>query len=345
VKPFVLCLLGIGVAIQGQPDQKWTPQARQEALRRAIIWQSPPVPIESADLTSTPEGVPDDLHCRFKVDDVGGMTPKFECQLRGGEVVKVKYAGAEPYGEVAATRLLRALGFGADRVDLARRVRCYGCPRFPFPVLKVVTLVGADRLFERGLDFDTAIDFEWAAVERRHGQLAIETGEVEGWAFHELARVPTASRTHRDALMLMAVFLAHWDNKADNQRLLCLGGRRRTDGRCLRPLAMLQDVGGTFGPRKTDLSGWRSAPIWRDRATCTVSMATLPHGGATFVDTAVTEQGRRFLASLLTRLTKDQIEALFRAARFDQHDGSIPGWTATFRDRVRAIADGPPCPK
>ena len=119
----------------------------------------------------------------------------------------------------------------------------------------MVTLVGAEKLFARGLDYDSAVDFEWASVERKFSGEPIETPDGRGWAFHELAKVPTASRVHADALTLMAVFLAHWDNKPENQRLVCLSGKPARDGRCARPMAMLQDVGGTFGPRKTDLDG------------------------------------------------------------------------------------------
>jgi hypothetical protein len=219
----------------------WTERARVDALRRAVVWRQPAVPIERADLATTPDALPDELTCRFHVDELSGLTPKFECELRGGEVIKVKYAGAEPHGEVAASRLLRALGFGADHVAFARRVRCYGCPRFPFSTMKVVSLAGAERLFERGLDYDTAIDFEWPAVERKSKIESIETPEGRGWAFHELARVPTASRTHRDAFTLMAVFLAHWDNKAENQRLQCLSGA---------------------APRRRDLHGGRNQRGW-----------------------------------------------------------------------------------
>ena len=194
------------------------------------------------------------------------------------------------------------MGFAADRVSFVKRVRCYGCPHFPFPTLKIVTLAGAEKLFARGLDYDSAVDFEWVSVERKFSGEQIETPEGRGWAFHELAKVPTASRVHADALTLMAVFLAHWDNKPENQRLVCLSGKPARDGRCDKPLAMLQDVGGTFGPRKADLDGWRSAPIWKDRASCTVTMQTLPHGGATFTDTTISEKGRRFLADRLARL-------------------------------------------
>jgi hypothetical protein len=296
-------------------------------------------------LTQTPGDAGDELHCRFNVDDLNGLTPKFECALRGGEIVKVKYTGAEPHGEVAATRLLRALGFGADNVAFARRVRCYGCPLFPFPTLKAVTLVGADRLFERGLDYDRAVDFDWVAVERKSGVTAIETPSGKGWAWHELARVSTASRVHADALTLMAIFLAHWDNKAENQRLLCLSGAPRRDGTCARPFAMMQDVGGTFGPRKVNLAAWRDAPVWEDRARCSVSMASMPHGGATFVPIEVSERGRRFLAGRLQRLSETQIASLFEGARFSHHDGTTHGWVEAFKARVAALASGPPCPK
>jgi hypothetical protein len=343
----VSCLLalGLGVAFQVHAEQLWTREARLDALRRAVVWQKPAVPIAAADLSKTPDPLPDELACRFEVDDLNGLTPKFECETARGEKLKVKYSGAEPYGEVAATRLLRAIGFSADRVDMVRRVRCFGCPQFPFPTLKAVQLVGADRLFARGIDYDTAVDFEWVAVERKLRATAIETDEGKGWAFHELVKVPTASPVHRDALLLMAVFLAHWDNKAENQRLICAGGQGRGPGGCARPIAMLQDVGATFGPRKTDLSGWRSAEIWKDRSTCTVTMKGLPHGGATFVDTAISEAGRQFLARLLRQLRDSQIESLFKGAQFERHDGTIGEWTSVFKARVAAIADGPRCPR
>jgi hypothetical protein len=344
VLPAALVCVSATEPPQAADKPAWTETARKDALRRAVVWQPPRTPIESADLARTPGTWPDEVRCRFKVDEVNGLTPKFECELPDGEVVKVKYSGPEPYGEVAASRLLRTLGFAADRVSFVERVRCYGCPQFPFPTLKVVTLAGAEKLFARGLDYDSAVDFESVSIERKFSGEQIETPEGRGWAFHELAKVPTASRVHADALTLMAVFLAHWDNKPENQRLVCLSGKPARDGRCERPLAMLQDVGGTFGPRKADLDGWRNAPIWKDRASCTITMKTLPHGGATFTDTTISEKGRRFLADRLARLRVDQIEALFRGARFDRYDGTIGEWTALFKARVQALASGPACP-
>ena len=74
-------------------------------------------------------------------------------------------------------------------------------------------------------------------------------------------------------------------------------------------------------------------------------MASLPHGGATFTPVNISEAGRRFLASRLSRLRDAQIAALFRGARFADHDGTVEQWVAAFKQRVAAIADGPRCPR
>jgi hypothetical protein len=57
-----------------------------------------------------------------------------------------------------------------------------------------------------------------------------------------------APRAHRDALKLLAVFLQHSDNKAEQQRLVCLGAKEAAaEGACARPFMMINDLGLTFG--------------------------------------------------------------------------------------------------
>ena len=255
----------------------------------------------------------------------------------------MKYAGPEPHGEVAASRLLLALGFGADRVGFVRRVHCTGCPWAPFATMKALTLARAEGLYERVVRHDRAVTFDWVSVERRSAGEPIRTADVEGWTFEEFARVSSASRTHADALRLLAVFLAHWDNKSENQRLVCLSGRPDAQGRCARPLAMLQDVGATFGPRKVNLDGWREAPIWTDRQRCEVGMETMPHRGATFVPVRISEAGRRFLAEALRSLSRAQVTDLFTGARVEPKYGRVQQWADVFEARVAQLADGPSC--
>ena len=151
-------------------------------------------------------------------------------------------------------------------------------------------------------------------------------------------------------MRLIAVFLAHWDNKADNQRLVCLSEDWKDGTPCREPFLLLQDVGATFGPKKVDLAAWEKAPLWEDRATCTITMKEMPYNGGTFRSTRISESGRRMLAGLLEELTDEQLTDLFSGARFDQprrplkQTAPVSEWVRVFKDRVAAISEGPRCP-
>jgi hypothetical protein len=153
----------------------------------------------------------------------------------------------------------------------------------------------------------------------------------------------------------MSVFLAHWDNKPTNQRLVCLdpvepGATPSHDAPCERPLLMLQDLGATFGPTKVEYRHWVAAPIWADAASCRISMETMPYRGSAFPPVNISEEGRLFLASRLRQLSERQVTDLFTGARFpDPVSGDVPArditpWVRTFMDKVAQIADRPPCP-
>jgi hypothetical protein len=329
-----------------------TEDERQDALRRARAWREPAQPIEQQDLRAA---AVDDVECRFRVTRVGGTTPKFDCTLVNGEQIRVKYGnGAEIPAEAAGTRLVRALGFGADTITLVKRLRCYGCPVDPFATIKTIGLVRAGELYSHTLDYEQFRDYEWVAMERKFDGKPIESAMQQGWAFFELDRLASrgggAPRAHLDALKLLAVFLAHWDNKADNQRLVCESRNWPEHSPCPAPLLVLQDLGATFGPRKVDLEGWSQAPIWDDRKTCQLTMRGLPYDGATFSDTRVGEEGRQLLARLLGRISDAQATDLFDGARFDEKRGlfsdirPVEAWVHAFKARVAAITDGKPCP-
>ena len=271
--------------------------------------------------------------------------------LEGGQIVKVKYGrNPEIQAEAAATQLLHTLGLAADEVTIVPRVRCYGCPRFPYLTMQLLSLVRATGVLgEHGYD-DGYTDFEWAAVERKFPAQTIETDTQDGWAWWELPG-SHAPRADLDALRLIAVFLAHWDNKAGNQRLVCLDHPAPAPSQpCARPLLMIQDLGATFGPTKVNLVRWRSLPIWADRSRCTVSMRALPYMGATFKDAGISEEGRLQLARQLSALDEEAIRALFTDARFPEFYSAtddtrdLDEWTAAFRDRVNQIVTAGPCP-
>ena len=176
----------------------------------------------------------------------------------------------------------------------------------------------------------------------------------QGWSWFELDRVEPArggsSRAEIDALRLIAILLAHWDNKGPNQRLVCPGGQDRVDGSCAAALLMVQDLGATFGPLKIDLHNWRRVQMWDDGAACRVSMKALPFNGATFGTHRISEEGRQFALKLLRPLARSQLSALFTTSgvtRFDHVTGEghdAEAWVTAFMAKIDQIALGGPCP-
>jgi hypothetical protein len=295
--------------------------------------------------------VSEPLTCRYLAEVPSGTSAKFDCALDGGEIIKVKYGrNSEIHAEAAATRLLASLGYAADEVQIVPRVRCYGCPRFPFFATQLLTLARMPLLLAPHGHDGAYTDFEWPAVERRFHAPAIETPTTQGWAWFEL-KGSHAPQADLDAFRLLSVFLAHWDNKSQNQRLVCLDDLpSQPDQPCAQPLLMIQDLGATFGPTKVNIANWRDMPVWADRPTCTVSMRSLPYQGATFPEARISEGGRTQLAQALSAVSQDDIEALFREARFPQFQSGtddrrdLEAWVAAFRHRVDQIVTGAPCP-
>jgi hypothetical protein len=345
-----------------KPSAKWRAgdgapaDLRKLALRQARVWTA--TDIAAADLAANP---PDPtgflsqplVRCRYLDGPASGTTAKFDCVLPDGEVVKVKYGNTgEIHAEIAASRLLAAAGFGADQMYMVARLRCYGCVREPYYTMKVLGYLHARETLARSVPEDSFTDFEWVGVERRFAGAEIEAGDEDGWAWFELDEVDGsrgASRAERDGLRLFAVLLAHWDNKAANQRLMCRSPAAPAAAPCPLPFAYIHDLGATFGPNKVELDHWSKAPIWSDRGRCTVSMRQFPYGGGTFPDTQISEAGRSLIVRQLAGLSERQLVALFTAAHFPEfHGGRGTGadpkrWAAAFLDKVRQIAEAGPC--
>lgn len=335
-------------------------KARLALVERGRVFLDTPN-VAALDLSRTPnDSAPLDpaagVECRYVPKPATATTPKFDCQLPNGDVIKVKYGWTpERAAEIAATRLLAALGFGADHVTLLSKVRCLGCPPYPFQTRRLAEAFFATWLVDGLADPGHPREFVWVSAERRMAGRAIEVDGYEGWDWNELEHVNPAtggaSRADIDALRLMAIFLAHWDNKATNQRLLCEAGDGGYDPQapCRRPLLMLQDLGATFGPTKVRHERWAHAPIWADAPRCIVSMENMPYHGSNFRPVQISEGGRALLGGRLRELSEPQIRALFQAAGFPdpasgRATGDVTPWVQTFQDKVRQIADRPPCP-
>ena len=329
--------------------------ARGKAFARARVFLPVQRDIASLDLRSNPTDASPfrsdaPLTCRFMPEKIKGTTPKFACRLDSGEVVKIKYGRTpEIPAEIGATRLLSALGFAADRVSFVRTLKCVGCPPTPYRVRQVAETLLLAGVFERTLDYDVTRTFEDVAVERKFPGTAIEAESIEGWDFTELQwvdpKVGGAGREEIDALRLVAVLLAHWDNKAPNQRLVCLDPvADDASTSCQRPLLMLQDLGATFGPSKANRERWAGTPIWEDAATCTAGMTALPYQGASFKPVRISEGGRVLLAERLRQLTRQQMHDLFEYSNFPTAEGAHDQWVSVLEQKIHEIVERSPCP-
>jgi len=324
--------------------------ARRDAIARARVWA--PTPVAQMDVARGPAGkgsFPPDatVSCTYVEHASSGNTPKFYCRLADGEEIKVKFGreNGEVYAEVAATRLLWALGFASDAMYPAK-VRCLGCPPEPgaAPLAGVVTT------------------FDAAAIERKAPGHALKGRDGDGWSWRELDAVDPApggaSRAERDALKLLAAMIQHTDTKPDQQSLVCRDGRDDgPEGRktCRRPWLLISDLGKTFGrasamnldrPSSVNLKAWSDTPVWAGDAGCRASLERSVTG--TLDHPVISDEGRRFLLSLLRRLTDRQLHDLFTVARFpmrsearfkDPEGRDVDAWVSAFKDKVAQIAD------
>lgn len=330
-----------------RPAAQTGDDTRKALIARAQVWM--PTAIASRDLLAGPRDpgsfpLRATVTCEYLDKKLSGLSPKFACMLGKDDELKVKYGGSngEVYAEVAATRLMWALGFGADAMYPVQVV-CRGCPP---------ALMGTFREDTGEYVFDPA------TVERK--MPGVELPGPEGWSWKELdgdGSPAGAPRAHRDALKLMAAFLQHSDTKPQQQRLLCLDKPQgEAPVTCERPFLMVNDLGLTFGRANMfnanatagmNLTEWSQAPVWKDAEKCVGNLAKSFTGTLDYP--VISEAGRAFLAGLLTQLSDKQVSDLFTAARVtlrvrtpgDARSGfaTVEEWADAFRAKRAQIVE------
>jgi hypothetical protein len=331
-----------------RPIDELTVDERAGLLRRASVWH--PIDTARADLLNGPPArdgfrFDADVVCGFRFPDkpLTGVTPKFLCEVRPDDVVKVKYGedNGEVFAEVAATRLFWALGFYADRMYPVG-VTCLNCPTDPH------TVSAAEWRFGKPGNVRT-MRFDPATIERAIAGEDIEVPGYSGWSWQEIEGVAGgaagATRAQIDALKLLAVFVQHVDSKPDQQAIRCppdqLRKTRGGNATCAAPRLVVKDLGSTFGAakimnqEKMKLQSWSSVPIWKDADRCQGDLTRSIIG--TLEHPFISEAGRKFLADRLMLLSDRQLVDLFTAARVERRKDSIDGHQATAADWVRAF--------
>lgn len=321
-----------------------------------------------------------EVHCQMTAETMvkgrTGKNPKFHCELllplgngllapsidQNGKPtkLKVKYPylfeeNPEIYGEVVGTRLLWALGFGADSVYYVYKTHCYGCTADPYKNRAVdMSTMSTPRTFiptaiERKMDGDEIL------FQRRNGTVR------EGVTVSEMLRKLPADPylkyqkwMHRDALRLLAVMLQHTDNQIANQRMMCQGPSDR-HGNCLGRVVMyIQDIGTSFGvrvnilkknrTRKMIYQEWVEDAIWSKPEECRAHLHQIFMPDNSLWNPRISEAGRQFLIKLLDGFTagpagRQRVENLFAAA----HVAGRPSretnkmWADAFMKKVEEI--------
>src|SRR5687767_11775496 len=168
-----------GDGVSPPPEKEWA--ARNAAFVRAKIFRTDAFNAAAIDFAIDPNTAvvdPKLTICKYKPDEISGTTPKFDCVLENGDKVKVKYGYTKEIpSEIAASRLLHALGFGADKVSRVETVRCYGCPFQPFHTRSLWELIGATEFMDKRLNYSRHRDFAHVSVERNFDGEPIEAGD------------------------------------------------------------------------------------------------------------------------------------------------------------------------
>jgi hypothetical protein len=339
-----ICCTATLYAQKKGPYKNVDKDVRLEALRHSQVWMPGDIPSKNLRLGPQddngfqPEAV---VNCNY-VEEKQTGTPKFDCELSPDDTIRVKYgdANGEIYSEVASSRLLWALGFGADRVYPVKVV-CKDCPADPMKSHKKV---------------EGSREFNAAVVERKFAGDEIELSKDSGWAWVELSFVDQTSGgaplAHRDALKLLAAMIQHTDSKPQQQRLVCLdqvhGMTAQEEGRCKHPFMLINDLGKTFGQAtltnadkksSVNFESWSKTPMWKDAEECVAQLSKSFTGS--LEHPKIGESGRQFLADLLSQLSDRQLRDMFEVARFTKRDPkvSVDDWVRVFKEKRDEIAN------
>ena len=286
-----------------------------------MLWRDPGA-IASRDLfwgTGSADRAPK-APFTFISEDVTGTNPKLRVRDANEVEWSVKFAGTEAYknevhAEVAATRLVWALGYLAEENYFVPE----GKIEKVTALKRAADVVGADG------------SFRLARFERKEPSMK-DTEHT--WSFKANPFVGTKELS---GIMILTAALHHWDLKSDNTAIVQV---RRQDK--LEAWYLFADLGSTFGkmeklPRV--LSGrdrWNLEAYRAERLVDGVSegKVKLNHDGTASIDPVPLEHARWF-ANLAAQLTPDQVRRAFEAAGASAAERD--GFSARFLEKIREL--------
>ncbi len=268
---------------------------------------------------------------RFVKEDRGGESPKFEVRDARGVKWVVKL-GEEAQAETVATRLVWAPGYFAEEAYYFPRARIRNLPK-----------LSRGQKFVEGNSIVRGARFE---PRRSH----LKRGEKWDWD-----KNPFAGTRELDGLKVIMILLNNFDARAENNIVL-------NDQRANEIRYVVSDLGATLG-RAGGLGGTRTKNNLKDFLSTRFVMGVEENGAVEFdYDTRPTKLGMltivyppyykgevkkeksmrgipvehaRWIGSLLSQLTDEQLRDSFRAAHYDR--ATMEAYVRSFRERINQL--------
>lgn len=293
--------------------QDKTKKSEQQPTGTPVLWRDPG-DIASRNLLAGPGGEemkPDLSKITYIRDEQAGYSVKYYVKDGAGKswVVKV---GNEARPETAALRLVYALGYVTEINYL---VPCVQIPGAAKPRKGVPRCEGggfADARFEARSDDVKRLDI---------------------WSWKDN---PFKGTKEFNGLVVLMALLNNWDLKDENNKTLLIKG---ADGQNELHY-IISDLGATFGKTGGGITHSRNEPENYAKSKF-INGVEGNHvrfaysGKSQFLFNSVTLEDARWIASLLARLTDQQIMDAFRAANFKSEE--VQTLAQTVRARINEL--------
>jgi len=305
------------------------------ANANAVVWVDPG-DIHSRDLYYGVGGNKDVPNAPFKYgkEDKGGTSPKFDVTDASGEEWRAKL-GPESQAEVVASRLLWAIGYSCNEDYYFSEMR----------------LPGISEHQKRGREF---IDVADVAHGVRLQRTPKHEKKGKGWSW---SNNPVKGTREFNGLRVMMAWLSNWDLKEDNNAIY---EDKRDPSEAWYGVT---DVGASFGTSgksyteagsKNNLKAYARHKFISKVTSEYVDFNFPTHPAFIYyfplfewpfvwqewrhrwVGRHIPREDVRWIASLLTQLSHDQICAAFRAAGYTPQQ--VEAFTAAVENRIAQIA-------
>jgi hypothetical protein len=292
----ILCLSTTSLA------QKEKEKQQRESLGTPVIWTQP-TDITTRNLILGAGGEqmrPDIRHITFIEQKEGGYSTKYRVRDASGNEWIAKI-GKEAQPDTVANRLLWAIGYETEIAYL-------------YPHL---TIEGKGR-------------FDNVRLEARPKDVK-RTGN---WKWEEN---PFLGKPEFQALKIMMIMINNWDMKDDNNEILA----SKTEGADGTLRYIISDLGGSFGKTGGVISRSRNKPSDYVKATFIEKVQgndiDFKYSGKNkklFEKLKV--EDARWLSTLLSQLSDEQIKDAFRAANYKPEEVEV--LASAFKDRISELA-------